>query len=237
MSNFIFKLEDFEGPLDLMLEMFKKDKLEIATTNIETVIDQYLELMEELEREDYNVAIGYLEFAAELVLYKSKKILEEDEEDEVEESLDAEELVNRILEYKKYKKVSEEISELEKNRHSYLTKDESILTSFIDQKLEGLELDIFLEHVQNAFIRISNSSTSKEEQEVEFRKELDVETMMGKLLHADYINFTKMIQTELESKEEIITSFLAILEILKREDYDYKLMGGDLIVYRIEVGE
>ncbi len=156
-NDLIFKIDDFEGPLDLLLEMFKKHKLEITEINLDPILDQYLEFINTLQNENYNIAVEYLEIASEIVLYKSKEIVNDDSQEEEQEDdgvLDKEDLINKLLEYKKYKEASKDIKELEEQRNLFLTKEVVDLSSFKENKLEEISIDEFKKIINDTFLKI-----------------------------------------------------------------------------------
>ncbi|MFW6197399.1 MAG: segregation and condensation protein A [Myxococcota bacterium] len=112
--NFRIELPSFEGPLDLLLHLCQKHELDILDLPVAFVTERYLEFIETMKRLDLDVASEYLVMAAELARIKSKMLLppsphEEDEEDE-EEGIDPRsDLIRRLLEYQKYKKVAEDL--------------------------------------------------------------------------------------------------------------------------------
>lgn len=116
MAYFI-KLEKFEGPLDLLLELIEKEKLDICEISLAQVCDQFLEYLEEHESEISTQALAdFLVVAAQLILIKSKTLLpslEIEEEDEIS----IEELKRRLAEYRRYKEASKEIYRIYKNKY------------------------------------------------------------------------------------------------------------------------
>lgn len=225
-NNFLFKLEDFEGPLDLLVELFKTNKLEIISVNIEQIINQYILIIDNLEETQYDYAIEYLEFAAELVLYKSKKILNKDEEIEDCEEEEFDDLLDRILEYKKFKEASKEIKELKEQRNYLLTREESDLKEFYKSNLESIEFEKFLLITKNLWQKIENSKT--ENKEIHIFKELNIQEYIEKLLNLETIDFLKI--TKDIPKFELITIFLAILEILKKPGITYSIFSDNIII-------
>ena len=115
---------DFEGPLDLLLHLVKKSKMDINEIKIVPITEQYIKFIKEMEELNLNIASEYLVMASELIEMKSRHLLPiKETEEETEEEIDAEEeLKRRLLEYQKYKESTPIFKELEKKRTNYFTK-------------------------------------------------------------------------------------------------------------------
>ena len=112
MSAIDVKLNVFEGPLDLLLHLIEKNKVNIYDIPIVTITEQYLEYVNNMEEEDLDVMSEFLVMAATLIKIKSKMLLPKDEEDPEDEEDPREELVRRLLEYKMYKYAAGELKEI-----------------------------------------------------------------------------------------------------------------------------
>ena len=135
--NYNFCINDFEGPLDLLLHLVKESKMDIYEINISTIIEQYLEFIHSLKEKNINVASEYLVMASELVHLKSKLLInkEETEDSDEEFSINSEEdLKEKIIEYEKYKQISKSLLELEEKRNEVYTKIPENLKEFADIK-------------------------------------------------------------------------------------------------------
>ena len=130
---------DFEGPLDLLLHLIKKSKMEIFDINICEITNQYIKYIEEMSDLNLDVASEYLVMAAELIEMKSRKLLPKmyADEEEVEEENPEEVLKKRLIEYKKYKESTDVFRNLEANRSSYYTKAPESLKQYSLDKLEN----------------------------------------------------------------------------------------------------
>ena len=113
------KLEVFEGPLDLLLYLIKKEELDIYDIPIAKITDQYLEYLELMKLLDLNIAGEFLVMAATLIHIKSKLLLPPDEvqAEDAEEADPRAELVKRLLEYKKFKEAASELSSMESRQN------------------------------------------------------------------------------------------------------------------------
>ena len=127
------KINDFEGPLDLLLHLIKENKMDIFDIKIEVIAEQYLSYLEKQESMNLEIASEYLVMAAELVELKSKLLLPcqsiDCEDETVEDCRD--DLVNRLLEYEAYKKITETLKKQEEMRQEIYTKDPSNFSNYI----------------------------------------------------------------------------------------------------------
>lgn len=140
MDNFDIKLDDFDGPLDLLLSLVQDKKISVFEINMAELTTQYLQIINNLKDSDINIASEYLVMAATLIQLKSKLLLnspEEKEEVEIEKS----NLLQQILEYKQFKEVSRTLKEKEELRDDIFIKEMSNLDQFIlekdNSKLDG----------------------------------------------------------------------------------------------------
>ena len=205
-------LDTFEGPLDLLLYLIRKQNLNILDVPIADITDQYvnyINLMKELELE---LAGEYLLMAAMLAEIKSKMLLPLFEEVEDEEDPRAE-LVRRLLEYERYRKASEELNKLKRlERDVFITGVES---SHLAQPIElpDIALQELLLSFQEVLKRAEMFTTLhmlKEPLSVRER----MATILEKLKNKDFIDFTELFDLE-EQKTGLVVTFLAILELMK----------------------
>ena len=205
-------LDTFEGPLDLLLYLIRKQNLNILDVPIADITDQYvnyINLMKELELE---LAGEYLLMAAMLAEIKSKMLLPLFEEVEDEEDPRAE-LVRRLLEYERYRTASEELNKLKRlERDVFITGIES---SHLAQPIElpNIALQELLLSFQEVLKRAEMFTTLhmlKEPLSVRER----MATILEKLKNKDFIDFTELFDLE-EQKTGLVVTFLAILELMK----------------------
>ena len=108
-KNYAIKIDNFEGPIDLLLYLIEKNKMKIEEINLTEITDQYIEYLNEMEKMNLEIASEFLVMATTLLYLKSKNLLPKQEE--AEEELTEEELIKRIIEYKKYKTISQVFKE------------------------------------------------------------------------------------------------------------------------------
>ena len=205
-------LDTFEGPLDLLLYLIRKQNLNILDVPIADITDQYvnyINLMNELELE---LAGEYLLMAAMLAEIKSKMLLPLFEEVEDEEDPRAE-LVRRLLEYERYRTASEELNKLQRlERDIFITGVES---SHLAQPIELPEITlqellVSFQDVLNRAEMFTSLHMLKEPLSVRER----MATILEKLKNKDFIDFTELFDFE-EQKTGLVVTFLAILELMK----------------------
>lgn len=211
-----FKLEEFEGPLDLLLHLIKKNNVDIFDISISEITNQYLNYINHLESLNLNVDSEYLVMASELTFLKSRELLPHDEEDEDEDD-PREELINRLIEYQKYKDVCEELKEFESERKNYFTKAPSLLNEFHENgPIIG---DLSLDDLINAFMKFQEKKEfEKPLNTVVTRKEYSVHKRSGEILNKlkkhKQVNFEDLF--DIYKKDYIVVTFLAILDLAKK---------------------
>ena len=131
-------LENFQGPMDLLLHLIKKKKMNILDIKLENIIDEYLDYIKKQEQLNLNIASSYLVMASELIEIKSKMLLPATGEDEEEGEELKENLISRLIEYEKYKEMIPTFKDLELERNNYKTKSPtSILEYKTTEKIES----------------------------------------------------------------------------------------------------
>lgn len=214
-------IDQFEGPLDLLLHLIKEDNIDIYDIKIEEVTKQYLDYIKAMRDLNLSIASGYLVMASELIEMKSKMLLpkkQSDEEDEYEED-PREVLIERLLAYKQYKEITSDFKELELTRKLVFTKDPANLSYYAKEEgnKEGLGVADLIEAF-NALMKkkeldkpIATKITKKELSVTE-----KVEKIRSILKERKKINFEELF--EVSTKEEVIISFLSILEMVKKDE-------------------
>ena len=109
--EYIYNLNEFEGPMSLLLELIKKEKMDIFSVNLENIIDTYLNVIKTVQELDIDIASDYLVMASDLLLIKSKKLLPRQEK-ETEEELTEEKLREKLINYEMYVEFAKKLKEL-----------------------------------------------------------------------------------------------------------------------------
>ena len=215
--------------MDLLMHLIEKNKIDIYDIPIVTITDQYLEYVRQMEHSDMNVTSEFLVMAATLLDIKSRMLLPREEDEEGEEEDPRDELVRRLLEYKMYKFMSEELRE--KSRHaglSYFREQdlpeevrsyvpplnyEELIGDRTAQSLRNVFADVMkrrksrVDPIRSGFGKIHREVISVAD------KTLYIRAYLQSHPHAD---FREMLELE-DSKEEIIVTFLVILELMKHQ--------------------
>jgi len=205
------RLDIFEGPLDLLIYLIKKNHLNIYDIPVATVCEQYLQFLELMKLLDINIASEYMVMAATLIHIKSKMLLPREEEASQEEADPREELVKKILEYQKFKEVANYLKEKEKERLRYVTRP----STEIPQEEVYFEASIF--DLINAF-KTALKDVPKDIFFEVVKDEFTVEEKIHDILHLlvvkERIPLSELFGSA-SSKMEIVVIFLAILELIK----------------------
>ena len=213
---------DFEGPLDLLLHLIKKSKMEIFDIEISEITNKYLEYIEKMSEMNLDVASEYLVMASELVEIKSRKLLPtlfKEDEEVVEEDPELE-LKRRLEEYKKYKESTEVFRDLEKNRASYYTKAPEILKNYSDNTLEN-DGSVGVMDLLDAFQKLLERQNFNKPMNTKIaRKELSVRERVAKirdiLKEKRKISFVELFDDF--SKPYVVVTFLSVLEMAKNKE-------------------
>lgn len=228
------RLDIFEGPLDLLLYLIKKEHLNIYDIPIANVVGQYLQFLELMKFLDINIASEYLVTAANLINIKSKMILPR-EVDAQEEELDPrEELVKRLLEYEKFKEAAEFLRDKEIERNKYF-KRPGIETSAGEVYIEASIFDL-ISAFKNALKDIPRDIFFEVVQD-EFTVEDKIHDLLHLLLVKEKVSLAELFSSA-KNKLEIVVTFLAILELIKVREIaaiQEELFGSILITRRESV--
>ena len=216
------KIDAFEGPLDLLLHLIKEAKVDIHEIKISEITEQYLAYLKAMEQMHLEVASEYLVMAASLMLIKSKKLLPK-EEVEIEEGYEEDPeaaLMRRLIEYQMYKDSIEEFRKLEEARGQFYTKPAIDFSAYIDQHIE-LEANYDTSQLILAFEKLLRKQ----------KLETPIPTVIvaEKITVSERIDAIKNILTfrkrvkfselfEYHTKEYIVVTFLAMLEMAKSGD-------------------
>ena len=132
------KINEFEGPLDLLLHLIKKSNIDIYDISLVEITNQYLDYINKMEELNLDIASEYLVLASELLQYKSSMLLPKKEEtpDDYEEDFKSE-LIKKLVDYKKYKEVCETFKVLEENRSNFYTKTPSDISLYGEKSLNN----------------------------------------------------------------------------------------------------
>ena len=215
-----FKINDFEGPLDLLLHLIKEAKMDIMNIEIESITDQYLAFINKSEKMNLEVSSEYLVLASELLEIKSRMLLPREKIDEETEEDPRTELVNRLLEYEAYKNITSTLHDRELLRREIYTKSPENIKNYIDESTE-IHADVTLDDLINAFQRYYQRKKDNKPLKTKVTvNEISVSSrrhdIKNILKQKKRVSFFELF--EVASKEYIVATFLAILEMAKNDE-------------------
>ena len=216
-----FKINDFEGPLDLLLHLIKESKMDIMDIKIEVITQQYIDFLDKQEKMNLEVSSEYLVLASELIEIKSKLLLPSNKIDEDEEEIDPrEELVNRLLEYQAYKDITSVLKEKELIRRDIYTKIPENINNYVEETTE-INSDVTLDDLLSAFQKYYqrklankplNTKVTINEISVSSRRH-DIKNILKEKKKVSFFELFPIV-----SKEYVVATFLAILEMAKKKE-------------------
>ena len=218
-----FKINEFEGPLDLILHLIKESKMDIMNIEIEKITDQYMAYLDSQEKMNLEIASEYLVLASELIEIKSKLLLPNvklDEEGEEVEEDPREELVRRLLEYQAYKEITKELQKREEIRSQIYTKIPENYSNYCDGKVEvkvEYEIDDLVNALKNYLLRKQeskpvNTKVTVNEITVSSRRH-HIRNILKKKRRISFFELFPIV-----SKDYIVATFLAVLEMAKSQE-------------------
>ena len=215
-----FKINDFEGPLDLLLHLIKESKMDIMNIEIEVITDQYMNFLKEQEKMNLEISSEYLVLASELLEIKSKLLIPNNKLEEVDEEDPREELINRLLEYQAYKDITKVLQEKELLRKDIYTKYPESISNYIPESKE-IHSDVTLDDLINAFQKYYqrkienkplNTKVTLKEISVSSRRS-DIKRLFKSKKRLSFKELFPVV-----SREYIVATFLAILEMAKNRE-------------------
>ena len=236
MDNFKVAIEQFDGPLDLMLHLIKENKLDLFDLDISLLADQYLLYIKKFDVLHLEIASEYLVELATLIEYKSKKLFPKEEadlNDEYEED-PKDRLVRRLLEYQQYKEITSDLQEVYIARQLQFSKSLSIETdewtkSTSDIPIEGNPYDLF-KAIEKCIRRLQLSKPletrlTKKEVSMEERK-LQIIERLVKLPNT--FSFERLLD-DVKDVESVISTFLAVLDLVRMHTLYFTIDTEDTI--------
>ncbi len=214
------KIDNFSGPLDLLLHLIKESNIDIYDISLEDITNQYLNYIKKMEELNLDIASEYLVMASELLEYKSRSLLPKKEtDDDTYEEDPKEELIKRLIDYKRYKEVSETFKELETIRSDIYTKSPSNISEYEEELKNNGEVS--LEDLVEAFKKFLDRK--------ELEKPINTKITTKELSVRERINNIRKILKEKKeisfidlfdyvTKDYVIVTFLGILEMTKNNE-------------------
>ena len=235
-KKYLLKIDNFEGPLDLLCHLIDKNKMDIYDINLSEITDQYIEYLKKQEELNLEIASEFLVMASTLLYLKSKKLLPKQEDEE--EELTEEELIRRIIEYKKFKEISKKLKEnyLEYSNRYYKLQEEIKLPK---QKLEKEYEKNTIPDIYSNLVKRNEEKVNQNAKNIEKIAITDNYTVASKvkemykvLIKQKRFIFNKLFSINKRNKQEVVTAFSGLLELSRRNKVktDQKELFGDIEV-------
>ena len=223
MEQLKFKLDSFEGPLDLLLMLIRKNKVSIYDIPISIILEQYLAVMEDMKDMDLEISSEFLVLAATLLQIKSKMLLPNETVDNPDAVDPRTELVEKLLEYQKYKELSGFLKEREDiGRFSYVKPRERIKGIMIDNDDLEVSVEDLILAMQDIAGRIERKNPPKKSSFAGIVAREEVKIPDRIVILKDFIrknrgsaDFKKLFIETCKTRAQIVATFMAVLELLK----------------------
>lgn len=235
-KKYAIKIDNFEGPLDLLCHLIDKNKMNIYDINLSEITDQYIEYLKEQERLNLEIASEFLVMASTLLLLKSKKLLPKQEEDE--EELTEEELIRRIIEYKKFKEISKTLKEnynIYSKRFFKLSEEIQLPKQKIEREYENTLIpDLYSKIIDRNQQKINQNAKNIEKIAItdNYTVASKVKEMFRVLVKNKKFIFNKLFSIKKRNKQEVVTAFSGLLELSRRSKVEtiQEELFGDITV-------
>ena len=218
-SDYRFKLDDFEGPLDLLVHLIKITKIDIRDIFVSTITEQYLEYMKEIDSVDVDKASEFINMAATLLEMKSKHLLPKDPELEDDTNDEEENFFRMIEEYKLIKEETPKLALIE-NVDSFYKQPDSSVGEFRYELPESLSVEALIQSFTNMMQKMTIKAETIQEKKIEkdkFTVAQKIAKIKDTLLVKEKFSFKDLFESQVYTKSEVINTFLALLELLKRQ--------------------
>lgn len=237
-KKYSIKLDNFQGPLDLLLGLIEKNKMDIYDIKLDEITDQYIDFIKNAQEQNLEIESEFLSLASTLLYIKSKKLLPG--KDEKDDEISEEELIRRIIEYKKYKDIILKLkTSFEENSKRFYTEQEKI--ELPKQKIEEkYDNNIIPSLYENLWIR-NKEKINENANNIEKIAITETVTVISKLkqMYKELIRnkrfiFNKLFSVKKMSNQEVVTAFSGLLELSRREkvETEQDKLFGDINVKR-----
>lgn len=235
-KKYSIKIDNFEGPLDLLLFLIDKNKMNIYDIKLTEITDQYIEYLNAMEELNLEIASEFLVMASTLLYLKSKNLLPKQEEEE--EELTEEELIRRIIEYKKFKEISKTLKE------NYLIYSKRFFKGVEEIKLPNRKIEKEytsdkIPEIYQGIVERNKVKLNENAKNIEKIALLENYTVAGKvkemvrvLIKQKRFIFNQLFSFKQHDKQEVVTAFSGLLELSRRSKVETKQeeLFGDILV-------
>ena len=235
-QRYAIKIDNFQGPLDLLCHLIDKNKMSIHDINLSEITDQYIDYLKQQEKLNLEIASEFLVMASTLLFLKSKNLLPKQEEEE--EELTEEELIQRIIEYKKFKEISKALRESYSeysNRYFKQTEEIELPKRKIEKAYDNTMIpQIYGELVQRNSQKINQNAKNIEKIAIteNYTVASKVKEMFKVLVKQKRFVFNKLFSIKKHNKQEVVTAFSGLLELSRRSKVEtiQEELFGDITV-------
>lgn len=235
------KIQNFEGPFDLLFHLLEKNQINIYDIPINEITDQYMDYLFAMQELNLEIASEFLLMAATLLHIKSKMLLPDKKEKKEEEVDPREELILKLVQYKKFKEFAETLKQREKDWEKVFYKlPEHLEFEYEDEilDLKSEELKRFYEGILERNKRKTNNTSVKMAHIIQHEKvtlKSKIREIIRTLTHKPFFRFAELFSVRTRSRTEIVTGFLGILELSKRRkvQLEQHKQFSDIFVHRL----
>ena len=235
-NKYSIKLDNFEGPLDLLCHLIDKNKMDIYDINLSQITDQYIEYIKKMNDMNLEITSEFLVMSSTLLYLKSKHLLPKEQEDE--EEITEEELIRRIIEYKSYKEITKKLKEnfIQYSKRFYKTAEEIKLPK---QKIEKKYDDTIIPEIYKSIIQKNSEKINENAANIEkiaipeiYSVGDTVKQMYRSLIKFKKFTFNKLFSLKKHDKREVVTAFSGLLEMSRRNKVitEQEKLFGDIEV-------
>ncbi len=237
-------INNFEGPLDLLLYLITKNKMNIFDISLNELTDKYIEYLNQMNDENIEITSEFVVTASTLLDIKARKLLPEIEPKEEDESVSEEDIINKIIEYKKYKEISSKIYEMYSNNFGSFVKPFSKIKYKEKRVYSGEKIDIQELYKTYDLILFRNlnkiNKKSEEIKKIAIYEKITVKDKVKQIV--DYLGdndsmiFNNVFDVEKLDNIEVVTAFLGMLELskLKEVDIEQRHLFSDINIEKTE---
>ena len=235
-KKYSIKIDNFEGPLDLLCDLIDKNKMNIYDVNLNDITEQYIQYLQAMEEMNLEIASEFLVMASTLLYLKSKKLLPKQEEEE--EEITEEELIRRIIEYKKFKEISKTLKEnykLYSNRFYKGQEEIKLPKQKLEKDYEPEKIpEIYKLLVERNSVKINQNAKNIEKIALvdKYTVAEKVREMYKILTKQKKFIFNKIFAINKKDKQEVVTAFSGLLEMSRRSKVatSQEELFGDIVV-------
>ena len=235
-QKYAIKIDNFEGPLDLLCHLIDKNKMNIYDINLSEITDQYIEYLKQQEKLNLEIASEFLVMASTLLFLKSKNLLPKQEEEE--EEITEEELIRRIIEYKKFKEISKVLKQnytVYSNRYFKLMEEIELPKRRLEKDYDKTIIPtIYSQLVEKNQVKVNQNAKNIEKIAISdnYTVASKVKEMFKVLIKQKRFVFNKLFSIKKHNKQEVVTAFSGLLELSRRSKVEtmQEELFGDITV-------